>query len=98
LQPPEPDAAVGQGADGVDQVAQRPAQPVQLPHHQGVARAQLVEDLVQRRSGGQGAAGGVEEDPVAAGRLQRVDLQVGVLVAGRDAGLAEEVGHAPSVA
>jgi hypothetical protein len=58
----------------------------------------VIEDLVQRRSGGQGAAGGVDKHPVAAGRLERVDLQVGVLVAGGDAGVAEEVGHAPSVA
>jgi hypothetical protein len=43
---------------------------------------------------GQGAAGRVDEHPVAAGRLQRIDLQVGVLLAGRDACVAEEVGHA----
>jgi hypothetical protein len=97
LQAAEPDAAVGQGGDGVDQVAQRPAKSVQLPHHQSVTRAQLIQDLVQRRSGGHRPAGGIDKHPVAAGRLQRIDLQVGVLLAGRDAGVAE-VGHAPSVA
>jgi hypothetical protein len=33
-----PMPSVGQGGDGVDQVAQGSAQPVQLPHHQGIAR------------------------------------------------------------
>jgi hypothetical protein len=56
--------------------------------------AQLIQDLIQRRPGGQGAAGRVEEDPEAAGLLERIDLQVGVLVAGGGAGVAEEVGHA----
>jgi hypothetical protein len=42
LQAAEPDPALGEAGDGVDQVAQRPAQPVQLPDNQGVARAQLV--------------------------------------------------------
>jgi hypothetical protein len=42
LQAAAPDAALGRPGDDVDQVAQRPAQPVELPHHQGVARAELV--------------------------------------------------------
>ena len=75
-----------------------PAKPIQLPHHQSVTRTQLVKKLIQRRPGGQGTTGGVDEHPVAAGRLQRIDLQVGMLLSSRDAGVAEEVGHAPSVA
>jgi len=36
-----------QAGDGVDQVAQRPAQPVQPAHRQGVAGAELVKDLLE---------------------------------------------------
>ena len=37
LQAAEPDAAVGQAGDGVDQVAQGAAEAVELPDDQGVA-------------------------------------------------------------
>ena len=89
-----PDAALGQAGDGVDQVAQRPAQPVRLSHRQGVARAELVQELLEGGPVGAGAAGGLGEDPVAAGRGEGVDLQVGLLVGGGDAGVAEQVSHA----
>jgi len=59
LQAAEPDAAVGESGDGVDQVAQRPAEPVQLPHHQGVAGAQLVQELLEGGPVGAGADGGL---------------------------------------
>jgi hypothetical protein len=42
LEAAEPDPAVGQAADGVDQVPQRAAEAVQLPDDQGVAGSQLV--------------------------------------------------------
>jgi hypothetical protein len=41
-----------------------------------------------------GAAGGLGEHPVAAGVLEGVDLEVGLLVGGGDAGVAEQVSHA----
>jgi hypothetical protein len=47
LQATEPDPALGKPAHGADQVAQRPAKPVKLPHHQGVTGADLVEDLLE---------------------------------------------------
>jgi hypothetical protein len=37
LEAAEPDAALGQTSDGVDQMAQRSAEPVQFPDDQGVA-------------------------------------------------------------
>jgi hypothetical protein len=39
LKAAEPDAAVGQAGDGVDEVPERPAQPVELPDDQSVAGA-----------------------------------------------------------
>ena len=47
LQAAEPDPVVGQAGDGVDQVAQGAAEPVQLPDDQGVAGAELVQGLLE---------------------------------------------------
>ena len=46
-----------------------------------------------RRRHGAGAAGGLGEHPVAAGGCEGVDLELGVLVGGGDAGVAEQVSH-----
>jgi hypothetical protein len=89
LQTPEPDPPVGQPGDGVDQVPEGAAEPVQLPDDQGVPGPQLVQELLEGRAVGAGAAGGLGEDPVAAGPLEGVDLELGVLVGGGDAGIAE---------
>jgi hypothetical protein len=48
-------------------------------------RAELLED----RAVGGGAACGLGEHPVAAGALEGVDLQAGLLVGGGDAVVAE---------
>jgi hypothetical protein len=77
LQAAEPDAAVGEVGDGVDQVAQGAAEAIKLPHHEGVAGAQLVEQLGEDRAVGGGAAGGLGEDAVAAGDGEGVDLELG---------------------
>jgi hypothetical protein len=45
LEAAEPDAALSQPGDGVDQVAQGAAEAVEFPDDQGVAGAQLVQDL-----------------------------------------------------
>jgi hypothetical protein len=45
LQAAEPDPAVGQAGDGVDQMAQKAAEAVELPDDQGVAGPQLVQEL-----------------------------------------------------
>jgi hypothetical protein len=94
LKAAEPNTAVGQAGDGVDQVAQRPAEPVQFPDDQGVAGAELVQDLLEDRAVGGGAAGGLSEHSVAAGRSEGVDLELRVLVSGGDAGIAEQMTHA----
>ena len=58
---------------------------LKLPDHEGVAGAQLVEGQGEGGPVGAGAAGGLSEHPVAAGGLQRVDLELGLLVDGGDA-------------
>jgi hypothetical protein len=50
--------------------------------------------LLEHRPVGAGAAGGLGEHPIAAGALEGVDLELGLLVGGGDAGVAEEVSHA----
>src|SRR5215204_3210733 len=47
LEAAEPDPAVGQSGDGVDQVPQGAAEAVQFPDVQGVAGAQLIDHLLE---------------------------------------------------
>src|SRR5215218_10659580 len=77
LQAAEPDPAVGQAGDGVDQVPQGAAEAVELPDDQGVAGPKLVQDLLEGGAVVAGAAGGLGEHPVAAGRSEGVDLELG---------------------
>jgi hypothetical protein len=94
LEAAEADPTLSQAGNGVDQMAQGAAEPVELPDDQGVARAQLVQDLGEGGPVGVGATGGLGEDPVAAGPLEGVDLELGVLVGGGDTGIAQQVSHA----
>jgi hypothetical protein len=82
-------AALSQAGDGVDQVPQRAAEAVQLPDHEGVARADLVQELGEGGPVGAGAAGGLGEHPPAAGQLRGVDLELWLLVGGGDPGVAK---------
>ena len=79
-------------------MAQGAAVAVQLPHNDGVAGAQLVQDLGAGGSIGAGAAGGLNKHPVAAGRSEGVDLELRLLVGGGHAGIAEQVSHGRTVA
>ena len=88
LEAAEPDAAVIQPGDGLDQVAQGAAEPVQLPDHQGVAGPELVQHPRERGPVVEGPAGGLGEHPVAAGGGEGVDLELRLLVGGGDAGIA----------
>jgi hypothetical protein len=74
-------------------VTQRPAQAVGLPDDQGVAGAELVQELLEGGAVAAGAAGGLGEHPIAAGALEGVDLELGVLVGGGDRGIAEQMSH-----
>jgi hypothetical protein len=75
-------------------MGQGPAEAVELPDDQAVAGAQLVQQLLQDRPVGAGAAGRLDKDRVAAGALEGVDLELGVLAGGGDAGVAEQRSHA----
>jgi hypothetical protein len=75
-------------------MAQGAAEAVELPDDQGVPGTQLVQDLSEDWPVGAGAAGRLGEHPVAAGALQGVDLELGLLVGGGDAGVAEQMSHA----
>jgi hypothetical protein len=94
LEAAEPDPTVGQSGDGIDQVPEGAAEAVQFPDDQGVAGPQLVEELLEGGAVGAGAAGRLGEHSVAPGTLERVDLELGLLVGGGDAGVAEQVSHA----
>jgi hypothetical protein len=94
LQAPQPDPAVGQAGDGVDQVPQGPAEAVEFPDDEGVAGAELVQELGEGGAVGAGAAGGLGEHPIAAGVLEGVDLELWLLVGGGDPGVAEQMSHA----
>jgi hypothetical protein len=92
LEAAEPDAAVGEAGDGVDQVPQGAAEAVEFPDDQGVARRRLVQDLLEDGAVAAGAIGGLGEHPAAASRREGVDLALGLLVAGGDAGTAWAAG------
>jgi hypothetical protein len=94
LETAEPNPTVGEDGDGVDQVAQGAAEAVEFPDDQGVTGAQLVQKLLEDRAVGAGAAGGLGEHAVAAGTFESIDLELGVLVGGGDAGIAKQVSHA----
>jgi hypothetical protein len=65
-------------------VPQGTAEPVELPDHEGVAGAPLVQDLYEGGTVGAGAAGGLGEAPAATGVLEGVDLELWLLVGGGD--------------
>jgi hypothetical protein len=59
-----------------------------------MTKGKTIAGLLEDRPVDCGAAGGLDEHPVAASALKRVDLQVWLLVAGGDTGVAEQVAHA----
>jgi hypothetical protein len=80
--------------DRVDQVPERAAESIKLPHHERIARPELIEHLEQLGTLVENAAGFVDEDAIAADGLQRIELQLRLRVGGGDAGVAEQVAQA----
>ena len=93
LEAAEPDPAISQTSDRVDQMTEGAAEPIQLPHDEGVVGTELVQELGEGGPVGAGAAGRLGEHPIAAGRGEGVDLELGVLAGGGDAGIAEQLSH-----
>jgi hypothetical protein len=75
-------------------VPQGAAKAIQLPDDQGVTGPQLVKELLEDGAVGAGAAGRLGEHPRAAGGREGVDLQLWLLVGGRDASIAKQMVHA----
>jgi len=92
----EPDLALLEFAHSLDEVSERPAEPVELPHHQRVALAGKRDRLREPRPLDVGTTGHVGKDLAAAGFLKRVALQIEILVDRRDPRVADQ--HGPIVA
>jgi len=88
-QAPEADAASLQLGHRLDQVPERSPEPVEAPHHQGVALAGVLQRLHQGSTLDEGAAGGLGEELVAPGRREGVELKVEGLLTGRDPGVPD---------
>jgi hypothetical protein len=97
LETAESDPTLGEAGDGVDQLPQGAAEAVEFPDDQGVAGAELVQELLEGGPVGAGAAGGLGEHPKAPSRGEGVDLEVRLLIGGGDAGIAEQVSHGVTV-
>ena len=95
VQGPESDAALAKSGDDRDQILQRPAEPIQRGHHEGVPRAQVVQAAPQLFALDVLAGLLVREDFLASGRGERVELAVEQLPCGRDPGVADEGPAAP---
>lgn len=67
-----------------NEILQGPPEPVQPPHHHDVVGAELIKHLLQLRPLGQRARGLVGEHLQTPGRLQGIDLELGILVIGAD--------------
>jgi hypothetical protein len=61
-----------EGANGINQMPQRPAQPVKTPDYDRVARTGVHEQVIQGRPGLQLPRGLVHEDSVTAGGMQGI--------------------------
>jgi hypothetical protein len=88
------DTPVGEIGDDIDQVPQRATQPVQPPHHQRVARPQRLQPPIQLRPPLSYTADVIGERPPAAGRAQRIALEVRVLLQRGYPGIAQQRSHA----
>ena len=75
-----------------DKVLERPAQAVESPDDKGVIASGDVERPQQTWPLRPSSAHPVLENPFASGFGQRIELQVEVLIVGRDAGVADEHG------
>ena len=88
----EPDPALPQVFDDIDQVAYRPPQAIKPPDDEGVAGLEVLQALVKAGPRGLRSADLVSEDVVLAYASfpQGVELKLKLLFAGRDAGVSDK--------
>src|SRR5262249_41632680 len=86
------DPPLPEGGERLDEVAEGPAEAVELPDDEGVPLAGEAEGLLQARPLGPGPAGGGGGDPLAAVLGPGGVLGVELLVGGGDACVADEHG------
>ncbi|VAY89286.1 hypothetical protein CARN8_6010012 [mine drainage metagenome] len=89
----ESDALALKLGDDLHQVGQAAAEAIKPPHHKGVPGAQRLSALLKLRPVGGLPAAGLFVDDYAPGLLERVALQVQVLVFRRDSGVADALIH-----
>lgn len=71
----EGDVSLLELGDHVEEMADAPAQAIEAPDHQRVARAQVVQAGLELRALAQGAGAAVAEDPRALLPIERVELR-----------------------
>jgi hypothetical protein len=72
----EPNAALFQGFDEVDEPLRGAAQSVELPDHERIVTAEVTERVLQARPVGVSAGDRIGEKELAAGLLQSVELEI----------------------
>jgi hypothetical protein len=92
VQRTKPDAPIAELVHALHEVDQRAAEPVQLPHHDGVTLAREGEGLGSPGSISIRASRNVSEHLATAGALELIALEVELLVSGRDARVPDEHG------
>ena len=90
LEAAEADLPRLQDGDRLDQVLERAPQPVELPNDESVAGPEEGDHFGQSDAFVLDTAGDVGEELLAAGLLERVLLEIEVLVLGRDTRIADE--------
>jgi hypothetical protein len=76
--------------DRGEQVADRARQAIEAHDHEDVAASDLAQQPGEERPGARGAGAVLLVDDLAAGGAKFVDLRVGGLVLGRNAGVADQ--------
>src|SRR5208337_854721 len=95
LEASEADLPFLEMSHGLDEVPDAAAQAVELPDDEGVTLPEVCEGLIESRPCGTGTTGLVGEEPLAAGAIQGVGLEIEALLEGGDACIADQHGRHP---
>ena len=86
----EPDLALLQRLQGLDELLRGPGQAIQLPNRQGISGPRIIERRLELGPLTLRIGRLLHEDPCAACRCQCVELQLRILILGRDAGIPDQ--------